>query len=94
MIRKYVWFDAWIRTKKGKCVPFYDFTTMEREIKDQELVWFHEGYGYMRLYRLHKVDDENYIAELINNCGCYTCSEEWDSWLKNPQLAIDASCKK
>ena len=92
MVKNYVWFDALTRNKNGKLVPFRDFTVVNYELKDQELIWMHEGYGRMNLYRVHKIDDENYDAELINGCGTYTWSKNWDSWRKNPQLALNARC--
>lgn len=87
LIRQYIWFDDWIKTRSGKRKPYYDFVKLERIVKDQELIWFHEGYGRMQLYRVHKVDDENFIAEDLHK-GCYTSSDRWDELSENPELAL------
>ena len=87
MIRQYIWFDDWIKCRSGKRKPFWQSTTLERIVEDQELIWFHECYGMMNLYRMHKVDDENFIAEDLKVC-CSTSSRLWDSWSENPELAI------
>lgn len=87
MSRNYVWFDDWIRCRNGKLKPFYDFSIIEHELKDQELAWFHEGYGRMCLYRLWKVDTDNFIAENLEKY-CRTSSEHWHDWLENPELAL------
>lgn len=86
MIRIYIWFDAWIRTRKGR-KPWYDFVVVEHELEDQSLHWFHEGYGRMKLYRLHKVDDYNFVAESTKR-GCWTSDSNWRSWSEKPELAL------
>ena len=55
-----VLFDSILRTKRGTYIPFWETSYME-EATDNELVWFHEGYGMMKLYRLLQVDDKNFI---------------------------------
>ena len=82
---KTVYFDSKLRTRKG-WIPYYD-TTEVSNATDGELKWFHDGYGLMCLYRLYQVDADNFIAENLH-IVCFTSSEEWDSWLKNPTLAL------
>ena len=86
----FVWFDDYIRCRSGKTLPYYDYSIVEREIKDKELVWFHEGYGRMSLYRLWKVDSENFIAEKLR-IYCRTNYERWLEYLSNPELALQAN---
>lgn len=86
MKRKFIWFDDSVFTK-GCRKPFWDFSVVEREIGDQDLIWIHRGYGRMVLYRLWRVDDENFIAEDLH-IGCYTGSPEWNSYFENPELAL------
>ena len=62
-MKQIVWFDDEIRTRSGKRVPFYDSTIIEEPIRDQQEMYFHICYGRSKLYRLHKVDEKNYIAE-------------------------------
>ena len=85
-----IYFDSFLKTRKGKVVPFYDRVMVEKDepIKDKTLMWFHESYGYMKLYRLHKVDDENYIAE-DTKTSCRTNNENWKKFLENPILALN-----
>lgn len=61
--RKTVYFDSTVRTKSGKRAPFWDSTVIEDDLEDKQEIWFHESYGRCKLYRLHKVDETNYIAE-------------------------------
>lgn len=82
----YIWFDDVIHTRSGKCVPSWNFTTTDSAV-DKELKWFHEGYGVNQLYRLHKVDDENFIAENLRKL-CFTSNENWEEYLRNPALAL------
>lgn len=82
----YIWFDDVIRTRSGKRVPSWSFTTTDSAV-DKELKWFHEGYGVNQLYRLHKVDDENFIAESLRKL-CFTSNENWEEYLRNPALAL------
>ena len=58
----YIWFDEIYKTQKGKKVPFYTFTTVDHA-EDGAVAWFHERHGLMKLYKIHKVDAENFIAE-------------------------------
>lgn len=44
MKRKFIWFDDSVFTK-GCRKPFWDFSVVEREIDDQDLIWIHRGYG-------------------------------------------------
>lgn len=85
-IRQYIWFDSYIRTRNGR-KPYYDWIVEERSLKDKELIWIHEGYGLMVLYRLWKVDDENFIAENTGH-SIYTFSKKWEEYSKNPELAL------
>jgi hypothetical protein len=41
----------------------------------------------MYLYRLHQVDDRNFIAE-DTGAYCSTDCEEWETWRANPALAL------
>ena len=82
---KTVYFDDTLRTRKG-VTPYYD-TTEVSNATDGELVWFHERYGYMKLYRLHEVDSTNFIAEDLH-IVCRTCDERWYEWSENPLLAL------
>ena len=59
-----VWFDDILKTKTGKNKPYWSATEVKDAV-DQEEVYFHEGYGRLRKYRLHKVDEINYIAEKV-----------------------------
>ena len=81
-----VYFDDTLRTHKGKRVPFYDITQVSNAT-DGELKWFHERYGYMKLYRLHQVDETNFIAEDLH-ISCKTSDEHWREWGENPLLAL------
>ena len=83
---KTVYFDDTLRTYKGKRVPYYDCTQVSNAT-DGELAWFHEGYGCMKLYRLHQVDADNFVAEDLHIL-CYTSSEVWRAWSENPLLAL------
>lgn len=82
-----VWFDAKIKVRSGKRVPFWDRTSVESEVKDKDLMWFHEGYGMMGLYRLHIVDKDNAVAEDLHK-WCSTESEKWEDLAENPELAL------
>lgn len=77
--RQYIWFDCYIRTRNGR-KPYYDYVQVERGLKDKELIWIHEGYGLMVLYRLWKVDDENFIAE---NTGKFMRKTSYEVSLAN-----------
>ena len=90
MIRQYIWFDSYIKTRSGKRIPYADFSVLERRVNDQELIWFHESYGLMMLYRVHKVDDENFVAEYMR-VSCYTSSDNWERYLDDPELALSES---
>lgn len=82
---KEVLFDSMLRCRSGKLVPYWD-TVYTDTVKP--LMWFHEGYGTMRLYRLHDVDGKTFIAE-------YTGVQSWTEdplyavYSKFPQLAMD-----
>ena len=82
---KTIYFDDTLRTRKGS-IPYYDMTEVSNAT-DGELMWFHVRYGWMRLYRLHQVDTDNFIAEDLH-IVCTTSSEKWDSWSENPALAL------
>ena len=90
MIRQYIWFDSYIKTRSGKRIPYADFSVLERRVNDQELIWFHESYGLMKLYRVHKVDDQNFVAE-YTWVSCYTSSDKWERYLDQPELALSES---
>lgn len=85
-MRQYIWFDCYIRTRNGR-KPYYDWIVEERGLKDKELIWIHEGYGLMVLYRLWKVDDENFIAENTGH-SIHTFSNKWEQYSENPELAL------
>ena len=90
VIRQYIWFDSYIRTRSGR-KPYYDrVVEEERYLKDRELMWFHEGYGRMVLYRIWKIDDENFVAE-NTGVSSYTSSDNWELYLENPELALKVS---
>lgn len=80
-----VYFDAKLRTRKG-FIPYWDEVRVDSAY-DGQLVWFHERYGRMYLYRLHQVDDRNFIAE-DTGARCSTDREEWEAWHANPALAL------
>ena len=82
-----VYFDDVLKTRSGKIKPFWSVSYIEEGASDNQLVWFHERYGLMRLYRLLKVDDKNYIAEYAGRCIC-TNDSRWSDWLANPELAL------
>lgn len=90
MHRYYVHFDVEYRSKKTR-KTYYESECESYEPqtpwKDKSLHWFHEGYGRMILYRLHKVDDENFVAEKTGK-SCYTCSEKWQIFSAHPELAL------
>lgn len=89
MYRYTIYFDATLRTCRGKHVPFWDTLHIEKEhpAHDKDLVWFHEGYGKMALYRLHKVDEENYIAEKMNKYVS-TSNPNCKKLLAHPELVL------
>lgn len=89
VIRHYIWFDSYIRTRSGR-KPYYDCIVKERYLEDQELMWFHKGYGRMVLYRLWKVDNKNFVAE-NTGVSSYTSSDNWELYRKNPELALKVS---
>lgn len=84
-----VWFDDFLKCRSGKVVPYYDRASVsDDEIFDKKLIWFHEGYGRMVLYRVHQVDDtDDYIAESMRK-STYTGSDNWKLWSDNPELAL------
>lgn len=83
-----VYFDSYLRCKSGKVIPYYDVTFNVDSIEDQQLVWFHEGYGVMQLYRLHRVDETaDFIAEALK-ARCRTSDDKWEIYLNNPELAL------
>ena len=86
-MRTIVWFDDTVRGRNGNIFPFWSFVTLESEIKDQELTWFHERYGWMQLYRLWKVDAENFVAEKIGR-KIRKDSDEYKEWRSKPELAL------
>lgn len=88
IIRQYIWFDDWIKCRNGKIKPFWDFTVLEQIVKDKELMWFHERYGRMELYRVHKVDNDNFVAEDLK-ISCYTSNENWELYSEKPELALE-----
>lgn len=83
---KIVYFDSTLRTRKGNRVPYWD-TTYVDNVHNGELKWFHEGYGTMCLYKLHQVDDCNFIAENLHKF-CRTADARWSTWVKFPELAL------
>ena len=85
LIMYIVLFDSYIRTKKG-LLPFYEESFVD-EAHDQELIWFHESYGCMKLYRLHQADDTTFIAEDLKRM-CSTSHPNWGRYSEHPELAI------
>ena len=83
-----VLFDSVLRTKKGKCIPFWETSHVDK-VTDNELVWFHVGYGVMRLYHLLQVDAENFIAEDLHTC-CRTSNPKWEVFSEKPELALNS----
>ena len=81
-----VLFDSYIRTKKCNNVPFYEQSFVD-EAHDQELTWFHESYGRMKLYRLHQADDTTFIAEDLKRT-CSTSNPSWDWYSEHPESAL------
>lgn len=95
MKKKILLFDDVLKTKSGKRIPYYKEQTSgsdnDEDITDQSLHWFHEGYGTMQLYRLHKVEDkiyEYYICEPLKKY-CSTGSEQWNLFSEHPELALE-----
>ena len=87
--RQLIWFDDVIRTRSGKRKPYYTFSQVEGDnvCKDKEIRWFHEGYGLMKLYRIHVVDDENAIEEDVG-ATCFTRDPDWQAFSICPELAL------
>lgn len=87
-MRTTVLFDDTLRTQKGKVIPYYDEIRLEHTVKDKELAWFHEGYGVMHLYRLHRVDNtDTFIAEYTGK-ACRTNNDNWETYSEHPELAL------
>lgn len=82
-----IYFDKILKTRKGKKLSFWDCGYLEREVDDNELVWFNDGYGLMKLYRLIKVDEKNYIAK-NTKCSVTINNERWKEYSSNPELAL------
>lgn len=83
-----VLFDSILRTKRGTYIPFWETSYME-EATDNELVWFHEGYGMTKLYRLLQVDDKNFIAEDLHTY-CRTSNPKLETFIEKPELALNS----
>lgn len=88
--KQYIWYDDILKCQNGKRKPYYGWTTVEDDncVTDKQLIWLHEGYGRMGLYRVHYVDDENYIAEDMK-ISCYTSSNNWKIYSEKPELALE-----
>ena len=84
---KTVYFDSTLKCQSGKRIPYYDIGYTDDDTKDQDLRWFHEGYGYFRLYRLLKVDEENFIAEDLYHV-MRTDNEKWNLYVEHPELLL------
>ena len=82
-----IYFDSTLRTRSGRRVPYWDITRTDAKIRDGELRWFHEGYGRMKLYRLWKVDEENFIAD-STGVWSHTHDPNWELYSKDPELAL------
>lgn len=63
---KTIYFDDNLITRSGKCIPYYD-SIQVKDARDNELVWFHTGYGRLREYRMIQVDSDNFIAQPTGN---------------------------
>ena len=95
-----VLFDSYLKCKSGKIKPYYECSFNVDDLHDQKLVWFHEGYGLMRLYRVHRVEgadrdeeDANYIAERVGP-SCFTRDERWEEAAENPELYLENYLKE
>ena len=82
-----VLFDSEIKTKKG-WKPFWEQSYVDNA-QDQELTWFHESYGRMKLYRLHRVDAKTFIAEDLKKM-CSTSNPNWNFYLEHPEYALNS----
>lgn len=63
--KKALLFDSKLRCKSGKSIPYYDehwYEDRDNTLIDQSEHWFHEGYGYFRKYKLHRIDDTEYFV--------------------------------
>ena len=95
-----VWFDSYLKCKNGKLKPYYDCSFHVDDLYDQKLVWFHEGYGLMRLYRVHRVEgaekdeeDANYIAEKVGP-SCFTGDDRWKEVACDPEKCLEEYLQK
>ena len=90
-MRKTLIFDDVLKIRSGKRIPFYKEQSWgmddESGCTDQSLHWFHEGYGSFQLYRLHQVDDVNYICEPLHKY-CSTSSDRWEEFTEHPEMAL------
>lgn len=91
-MQKILIFDDTLKTRSGKRIPFYHEQSWgnddDSECVDQSLHWFHEGYGSFQLYRLHQVDDHNFICEPLHKF-MRTTDIKWDLFTEHPELALD-----
>lgn len=85
-----VYFDSTLKCWNGRIKPYYDCTFHVDDLYDKKLVWFHEGYGLMKLYRVHRVEEAevdedraNYIAEVVGPV-CHTSSDDWTRAVQDP----------
>ena len=81
-----VLFDAKLRTRSGKVLPFYEQAYVEDK-KDGDLVWFHECYGWFHLYKLEFVEDDTFIAVDMRR-SIRNIYEDFERFLRNPHAAI------
>ena len=95
-----VLFDSYLKCRNGKIKPYYDDVFHVDDLYDQKLVWFHEGYGLMKLYRVHRVEgpetDEyyaNYIAEEVGP-SCFTRDDRWEEAISDPELYLENYLKE
>lgn len=85
----FVYFDSILKTRNGKKIPYWESSYLnDNEVADNQLTWFHEGYGLMKLYKLLKVDDNNYIAENMKR-SIRTGSPNWPEYSEHPALALN-----
>ena len=80
----YVWIDDVIETRRGR-VPYWTSTKTDYALEDKQLVWIYAGYDTMKLYKVHKVDNDNFIAEDLGKTRSLLANE-WNCYLEFPEL--------
>ena len=95
-----VLFDSYLKCRSGKIKPYYESSFHVDDLYDKKLVWFHESYGLMKLYRVHRVEgpetdeyDATYIAEAVGP-SCFTRDARWNEVAENPELCLENYLKE